>query len=148
MTNTWLYNDKPIDSLEDFPEGAIGFIYKITNTTNNKYYIGRKTARSLIKKKLTLKEKKLEDNKGKRFTKVWKESNWKKYWGSSKPLLEAIDNGDHCTRIIIKFCFSKAEITYYEAKTIICSDALLDENSYNSWISAKVYGAHLKQTLK
>ena len=142
-----MFNDKPIVSLGDFPEGAIGFIYKITNTTNDNYYIGRKTARSLRKKKLTIKEKKLEENKRKKFTRVWRESNWKKYWGSSKPLLEAIENGDVCTRVITKFCFSKAEITYFEAKAILCSDALLDENCYNGWISAKIYGAHLKMTL-
>ena len=37
----WHHNNKPIDEL---PEGCEAFVYLITNTTNNKKYIGKKEA--------------------------------------------------------------------------------------------------------
>ena len=39
---TWLYKDQPVDEL---PEAVVGFVYLITNTTNNRKYIGKKLAR-------------------------------------------------------------------------------------------------------
>ena len=53
----WLYNNKKIKSIDDFPSEAIGFIYKITNEDNGKVYYRRKTCRGFTKKKLTKKEK-------------------------------------------------------------------------------------------
>lgn len=144
----WKYKGKNIKTIEDIPEGALGFIYKITNKSKKgKYYIGRKTAVSLRKLKLTKKDKLLPENKRKKFKYVPKESDWKKYWGSSKYLLEDIEAGDKCTREILRFCFSKAELSYYELEAIVCSGALLDtEGNYNFWVSAKVYSAHLLKT--
>ena len=34
----WYYNDKIVDEL---PEGTVGFVYLITNLTNNRKYIGK-----------------------------------------------------------------------------------------------------------
>ena len=36
----WTYKGKQVDSL---PEDCVGFVYLITNTTNGKKYIGKKT---------------------------------------------------------------------------------------------------------
>ena len=47
----WTYNNKEILSVEQFPEGAIGIIYRINNLSNGKYYFGRKTCISRKKKK-------------------------------------------------------------------------------------------------
>lgn len=141
--NNWKYKKKKVESIDDFPANTLGFIYKITNHTNGKYYLGRKTAISTGRKKLTIKEKKLPENSRKKFKQVVRQSDWRKYWGSSKPLLEDIKKGDKCSREIIKYCFSKAEITYYETEAIMCSGALLDVKSYNAWVSAKIYKAHL-----
>ena len=63
----WTYNGSEITDIKQFPKGAIGIIYRIDNLTNGKYYFGRKTCISNRKKKLTIAEKKLEENKRKTF---------------------------------------------------------------------------------
>ena len=50
----WYYNDEPVDEL---PEGTVGFVYLITNLTNNRKYIGKKLA-SFRKTKPPLKGRK------------------------------------------------------------------------------------------
>ena len=40
--NHWKYLGKDFTSLENIPQDVIGFIYKITNTQNGKFYIGKK----------------------------------------------------------------------------------------------------------
>ena len=140
----WTYLGKEIDGISKTPPLAIGFVYKITNLKTNKYYYGRKTIRSLRKKKLTVKEKLLPENKRKTFKYEETEtSGWKKYRGSSKPLLAELDLGDKYTKEIIEYAFSKAQLTYLESSIILCSGALLTEDSYNSWMSCKVYKTHL-----
>ncbi len=147
-TINWKYKGKNIDSIDKVPEGAIGIIYKITNITNGKYYYGRKTILSLRKRKLTKKEQALSENGKKKVTREVKEvSGWKKYCGSNKPLLEDIKNGDKYKKEIIQFCFSKAEMTYYETVAIICNGGLLDENCYNSWCSMRCYSYQLIKTI-
>lgn len=147
--NNWKYKGKEVKSLEDCPKDVLGFIYKIKNLSNGKYYLGRKTMASMRKKRLTKKEKLLSENKRKTFKQVIVESDWKKYCGSSKPLLEDIKNGDKYSREILRYCFTKAELTYYEAKEILCSDCLLDAGgNYNLWVSAKIYSAHLLKSEK
>jgi len=38
----WLYTNTEFTKLEDFPQDCFGFIYKITNTLTNQYYVGKK----------------------------------------------------------------------------------------------------------
>ncbi len=141
----WTYNNKVIDHIDKFPQGAIGIIYRIDNLTNGRYYFGRKTCISNRKKKLTITEKKLEENKRKTFKyEITETIGWKTYMGSNKPLLVDLTNGDNYKKEIIQFCFSKAEMTFYETRAIICSTCLLSEDCYNSWVSCKVYKSHLK----
>ena len=66
--NPWLYEGKPFtsDDIGDF----FGYVYLITNKTTGKKYIGRKYFVQNRKPK-----------GGKR--RVTKESDWKKYYGSS-----------------------------------------------------------------
>ena len=69
--NPWIYEGRPFtsDDIGDY----YGFVYRITNTTNGKQYIGRKYFTQKRKPK-----------GGKR--KVTSESDWKKYYGSSDEL--------------------------------------------------------------
>jgi hypothetical protein len=139
----WTYRGSEVINIDQTPEEAIGFIYKITNLTNGMYYYGRKTLLSISKKKLTLKEKKLPENFRKTFKIIKKESTWKSYCGSSKTLLEDLKNGDNYSKEIIEYCNTKALMTLKETTQIVCSGSLLDIKSYNMWVSAKIYKKHL-----
>lgn len=140
----WTYNNSEITDINQFPNGAIGIIYRIDNLTKGKYYFGRKTCISNKKKKLTITEKKLEENKRKTFKyEVTETAGWKTYRGSNKPLLSDLNSGDLYSKTILQFCFSKAEMTFYETRAIACSDCMLTEQCYNEWFSAKVYKSHL-----
>ena len=122
----WTYGGKEVLSLEDAPPNVLGFIYLITNHSKKMTYIGRKSMLKPLKK-----GKKRE------------EYPWKSYTGSSVSLNSDIKNGDIYSKEILRWCFSKAELTYYETQNIMCSDSLLDEKSYNFWIKALVYSKHL-----
>jgi hypothetical protein len=116
----WLYKDKVIDSLEDFPEGTFGFIYITTYLPSGISYIGKKSLFHNIKKKLTKKELAEQTGPGRKSTSkvVQKESDWKTYYGSAKPIVELIKDGKHSefTREILQLVNSKKLLTYYECK--------------------------------
>lgn len=144
MIVNWIYNRKEITSIDQLPEEVIGFVYKITNITNNKVYYGKKLVRSVKKKKLTKAEKLIPENKRKTFKYELSEySGWKKYTGSNEYLNEDIKKGNKYKKEIVKLCKSKAEMTYEELKLIICEDCLKSENCYNAWVSAKVFSRML-----
>jgi len=129
----WLYKDKEIKQLEDFGETIpFGFIYKIINLDNEKFYIGKKQLISKTNVKLGKKEKALlpvQRGRAKSKKLVEKESNWLSYWGSCKPLLEDIKSlGEHkFKREIIMICHSKKMLTYWEAAFQIKEDVLIKD---------------------
>lgn len=131
------------DSVNKFPEGCIGFVYQITNTKSGKFYIGKKSLFSNMKKKLTKKELAEHTGPGKKPTKklVTKESNWQDYWGSNKTILKEIEEngtGDY-KRKILKFCFNKKQLTYWEVHYQCINGVLLTDDSYNDNILAKFF---------
>jgi hypothetical protein len=147
MSEKWfVYDGKTVteyDSVEKFPQGCVGFIYKITNLKSGKFYIGRKSLFSNTKKKLTKKELAEHTGPGKKPTKklVTKESDWENYWGSNKTLLQEIkDNGSsHFRREILKFCFNKKQLTYWEVHFQCINEVLLTDKSYNDNVLAKFF---------
>lgn len=116
----------------DVPESFYGFVYIIENTTSNRKYIGKKQCVSNIRLR-PLKGKK----KGRR---IVKESDWKTYCGSSEQLLRDIEllGKDKFTFNIVKFCNSKSELAYYEAKLQFDNDVLLREDYYNGIINVRI----------
>lgn len=132
--NPWIYNDQIVD--DNIPEDAIGFVYEITNLTNNKRYIGKKTL--FFSKTRKVKGKKKRE-------KV--DSDWKQYYGSNLELNEdrAKVGNDKFKRQILRFCKSKGEASYFEAKFIFGTDAIMSDRYYNSWISCKIRNNHLKK---
>lgn len=116
----WLYNKQVISSIEDMPQDTFGFIYIVTHKPSGKSYIGKKSLFHNIKKKLTKKELAEQTGPGRKSaTKVVvKESDWKTYYGSAKPILELIKDGkqQEFTREILQLVPNKKLLTYYECK--------------------------------
>jgi hypothetical protein len=152
MSKNWfVYKDGiPIeyDSVDKFPENCIGFIYRITNIQTGKFYIGRKSLYSNIKKKLTKKELSELSGPGRKPTKklVTKESNWKVYMGSSKELLADVkEHGeDKFTREILHICSNKGSCNYLEAREQMDRRVLETEDYYNGQIQCRVHKTHLR----
>ncbi len=146
-TVNWRYNGKEITCLADMPQGAIAFIYRIDNLNTGKYYVGRKTFAGNKKKKLTVKEKLLPENNRKTFKYEFCESSgWKSYCGSNTLLKSEVKAGHKVVKTILRFCYTKAEITLEETRELICGGVLEDSLSYNDWVSCKIFKRHL--TLK
>jgi Putative endonuclease segE, GIY-YIG domain len=147
MSQNWVtYEDKVIteyDSVDKFPENCIGFVYRITNIQTGKFYIGRKSLYSNVRKKLTKKELSELSGPGRKPTKklVTSESNWMVYWGSNKGILQEIkeEGTSMFRREILKFCFNKKQLTYWELHYQCVESVLLTDKSYNDNILAKFF---------
>ena len=116
----------------EIPEDAFGFIYEITNITNSKKYIGKK---QMVRK---IRRNPLKGKKRKRIDFV--ESDWKTYTGSSDALnIDIATLGlDQFVFKILKFCGSKFELSYFEAKMQFEKDVLLSEDYYNGIINCRI----------
>ena len=138
----WLFENKQVRS---HPEKAIGFVYCIENKTNGRRYIGKKLL-EFTKTSYRIVTQKNGVRKRKRIkTKI--ESDWREYWGSSDILNEDVKKlgQDKFTRTIIRYCYSKSELSYFEAKYQFEFDVLLNpEQWYNNWISVRVRANQLK----
>jgi hypothetical protein len=142
-----------------------GFVYKITNIKNGKYYIGKKFLWNQIVTTRVRKPTKVERDRLLRYQKTdkkkylaykdklkikysgknirsrgLKESDWRLYWGSSESLLTDINKyGYHnFKREIIRYCEDKWECAYYELIEQIKYGVLMDINSYNRIIAVKL----------
>ena len=116
----WLYNEQVISSIEDMPQDTFGFVYIVTHNPTGISYIGKKSLFHNIKKKLTKKELAEQTGPGRKSTTrvVVKESDWKTYYGSAKPIMELIKGGkqEEFTREILQLVPNKKLLTYYECK--------------------------------
>lgn len=103
---------------EDFDPGDyFGFVYLITNTLNNKKYIGKKqfSSKNRVKVKNRINRKV-----------VIKESNWKIYQSSSDFLKQEISKvgKEHFRFEIIKLCKTKRDLGYTETAEQFKRDVL------------------------
>jgi hypothetical protein len=140
---TWTYQGQLVETL---PEDCVGFVYVITNITNNRKYIGKKLAKF---SKTTYKTVKLKNgNKKKKKIRGKIESDWKDYYGSSPNLQKDIDTlgKDKFTREILYYCSSKAETSYIEAREQFDRKVLESDDYYNGHIQVRVHGSHIKKT--
>ena len=134
----WTYNDNEYD---ETPEEYQGFVYIITELDTDKKYIGKK----FFWKPKTLPVTK----KRKRRVKTRVESDWRKYYGSSKEVQQLLElkGSDSFKRVILRLCKSKGECSYYEAKYQFDNDVLLRDDYYNEFIGCKIHSKHLKGIL-
>jgi hypothetical protein len=136
---TWTYQGKEV---EELPQDVVGFVYIITNTTNDRQYIGKKLAQ------FSRSRPPLKGKKNKRRTKV--ESDWRDYYGSSDELNEDIAQlgKDSFKREILFYCYSKSELSYIEAREQFNYKVLESDKYYNGHIRVRVHGKGiLKETL-
>ncbi len=93
MSNEWFLNGNPVD---EPPDGAVGFIYRITRLDTGRQYLGKK----LLQFRRTKQVKGVKK-------KMMVESDWKTYYGSNQTLKEEVAaiGADKFRREIIKFCF-------------------------------------------
>lgn len=147
----WIFKDNDVMSIEDMPQDAFGFIYKITHKPTNKSYIGKKFLTFTRKQKLGKKELKLlEGQKGRpaSFKIVQKESDWKTYWSSNKPLKVLVKNEpkENFKRDILHYCYSKKQLTYFEIKYQMMHQVLeKPEEFFNDNILGKFFTRDLEQ---
>jgi|TARA_B100001063_G_C16717938_1_gene531848 hypothetical protein len=131
----WHYNGKEFD---ETPEEYQGFVYQITEKATGMKYIG---------KKFFWKPKILPKTKArKRRVRTRAESDWRKYFGSSKEvqLLVEENGADAFHREILKLCKTKGQCSYYEMKYQLELDVLLKpEEYYNAFIGGKIHRKHI-----
>ena len=141
---TWYHNNQPVTELN---EDCVGFVYLITNLTNQRKYIGKKLAKfsKTTYKTVTLKNgtKKKKKIKGKI------DSDWLDYYGSSNELNKDVASlgKEFFTREILHFCKSKAECSYIEAREQFARKVLESDDYYNNNIMCRIHGSHIKNKL-
>ena len=128
----WTYQGKIVDEI---PKEYVGFVYLITNLTNDKKYIGKKLAQFKVTKQ-PLKGKK---NK----SRSTKESDWRDYWGSSDTLNEDVQTlgPENFTREILYYCTGRGEMSYLEAREQFDRKVLETDEYYNGIINVRVGGS-------
>lgn len=110
----------------------VGFVYIITNTINNKKYIGKKqfyfTRRKKIKNRTNRK-------------KITFESDWKEYYGSSEELSTDIKlfGKEKFKREILYLCNDKSSMTLTEARELFTNNVLESPEYYNNNILGKFF---------
>ncbi len=132
----WTHKGKLVETL---PDDCEGFVYLITNLTNDKKYVGKKLARFKVTRPP------LKGKKNKRRSS--KESDWKTYWGSSDHLNADVASlgEENFTREILHYCQSRGMPSYLEAKEQFDREVLLSDEYYNGIINVRVGSSKVLQ---
>lgn len=131
--SSWIFEGSEITAIPSHkPEG---FVYRITNLTTGKMYLGKKSFWSTKTTQVKGKKKK---------TKI--ESNWRDYYGSNEPLQNDVKAlGEECfKREILSIHDTKSTLSYAEARIQFIEDVLFKPDQYyNSWIMVRVRTSHV-----
>jgi hypothetical protein len=141
---TWSYQQNPITEL---PDDCVGFVYLITNLTNNRKYVGKKLSKFSKTTYKTIKKKDGTKKKKRVRTKI--DSDWQDYFGSSIELNKDVESlgKENFTREILYFCKSKAECSYIEAREQFARKVLESTDYYNNNIMCRIHGSHILNKL-
>ena len=143
----WTYQNKEILSIADmqtFEPKVWGFVYHLTlinKKTKNVdfYYIGKKNIYNKRKRNFGKKEiSVIKDKRKKTYEYVIRESDWKNYTSSNKFIKENLNKYD-IIREIICFSTNDSDLTYKEAKEIICQNALDSSDYLNEGVKITRY---------
>jgi len=132
--NPWLYMERTFDS--DSIGDYFGFVYCITNKSNQRQYIGRKYFWSFRKPP------------GKK-RKVKQESDWKRYYGSCPELKEDIKKygKEIFSREILSLHTTKGICNYEETKQLFLNNVLsesLDDGS-PAYYNSNILGRYMRK---
>ena len=146
----WLYNEKEITDISEFPQGTFGFVYEII-TPSGKKYIGKKALYHNRKRKLTRAELAEQSGRGRKklFVIESKESDWKKYVGSNAELKRQITEGEVTLKAlkqqVLEIAFNKKHLTYLETKYLFQMGVLENPGLYyNDSILGKFFTSDLE----
>ena len=132
--NEWRYNERIFDS-DDIGD-YFGFVYLITNKSNQRQYIGRKYFWSFRKPP------------GKK-RKVKQESDWKKYYGSCPELKEDLKKygKETFSRVILSLHTSKGLCNYEETKQLFLNNVLSEslDNGMPAYYNSNILGRYMRK---
>jgi hypothetical protein len=131
--NPWLYKGKPFttDDIGDL----FGFVYRITNISTGKQYIGRKYFWQKRKPK-----------GGKR--RVTSESDWKRYFGSSEELKRDIEElgRENFRREIISVHDTLGRTNYEETRQLFINNVLTEHvDGLPKYYNSNILGRYMRK---
>ena len=129
----WIYQGS--EFTEDKIDKYIGYVYLITNKSNNRKYIGKKLF--WFSKTRTIKGKKKKEKAP---------SDWKKYWSSSEELKKDVEllGEENFTREILYLCSNKGTMSYLELREQVDRRVLETDEYYNGFVGGKIHKSHVK----
>ena len=131
--NPWLYKGKPF--LTDDINDLFGFVYRITNLSTGKQYIGRKYFWQKRKPK-----------GGKR--RVTSESDWKRYYGSSEELKQDIKSlgKENFRREIISVHKTLGRTNYEETRQLFLNNVLTESvDGLPKYYNSNILGRYMRK---
>jgi hypothetical protein len=136
----WSYQGADFES-SMIPEGAEGFVYEMQAVIDGKLvrYIGKKNFYSVTKKRFGKRAlSSMQDKRAKKYT-IQKKLTYLDYYSSNAVLKDAHKAGIEIRRYILKICFSKMELTYYETKFQFVRGVLESDEFLNGNILGRFY---------
>ena len=136
----WSYQGADFES-SMIPEGAEGFVYEMQAVIDGKLvrYIGKKNFYSITKKRFGKKAlSSMQDKRAKKYT-MQKKLTYLDYYSSNAVLKDAHKAGIEIKRYMLKICFSKMELTYYETKFQFVRGVLESDEFLNGNILGRFY---------